>query len=159
MGRYKILSLCCVAVGLAACSQAETPAQTAEAPATAQVAITSDPVKAQTVHAYTRAFNERDVEAMLSLATDDVKWISLDRTDLLLGADGPENLRTTMQEYFDSCSSCRATLRWTKTTDARVVALEEASWDAEGERKSQSALSVYEFEGEKIARVYYFPAE
>ena len=144
---------------LGACSQAEVQAPASDVPVTAQVPITSNPAKANAVHAYTKAFNTRDVDGMLALATDDVEWISLDGRELLMGADGAETLRVTMLEYFDSCGSCRATLRWTKTTDERVVALEEASWDTDGERKAQSALSVYEFEGEKIRRVYYFPAE
>lgn len=148
---------------LAACSQAQIsdvdtqPAS--KAAQTAQVPVISNPAKANLAHAYTNAFNARDVDAMLALATDDIEWISLDGRDLLMGADGADSLRATMVEYFDSCSSCRASLKWTKTTEGRVVALEEASWDGDGERKSQSALSVYEFEGEKIRRVYYFPAE
>lgn len=148
---------------LAACSQAQTsaaePNSASKAVQTAQVPVTSNPAKANIAHAYTKAFNTRDVDGMLALATDDIEWISLNGRDLLMGADGAESLREAMVKYFESCGSCRASLKWTKTTDERVVALEEASWDGDGERKSQSALSVYEFEGDKIRRVYYFPAE
>lgn len=155
---YKAYIIVLTALLFGACSQAEVSVPD-EAEKTVQVPVTSNPAKANTVHAYTNAFNTRDVDGMLALATDNVEWISLDGRDLLMGADGAENLSTTMLQYFDSCGSCRASLQWTKTTDERVVALEEASWDADGERKAQSALSVYEFEGEKIRRVYYFPAE
>jgi len=156
---YKAPIFALVVLLLGACSRAKMSVHPSDAPTTAQVPMTSNPAKANIVHAYTKAFNDRDVDSMLALATDDVEWISLQGRDLLMGADGAENLRATMLDYFKNCGSCRATLRWTKTTDERVVALEEASWDADGERKAQNALSVYEFEVDKIRRVYYFPAE
>jgi len=126
---------------------------------TVQIPITSDPAKAKLVHAYIKAYNLQDIDAMLALATDDLEWLSIDGADIRVGARGADKLRETVEPYFKNCPSCRSNIRWTKTTEDRVVALEDAVWDKDGKRNVQSSLSLYEFEGEKIKRVYYFPVE
>jgi hypothetical protein len=113
------------------------------------------------VRAFVDAFNARDIDAMLALATDGIEWVSVDGTKVSIETAGKEALRASMTGYLASCTSCRSALEWVSVTGSRAATLERASWSAkDGSTKSQASLSVYEFaEGGKIARVYYFPVE
>lgn len=163
----KLLSvLVTSAFSLIACSspapEADIPVReqpNAETDNIVRVPITSDPAKAKLVHAYVKAYNVQDIDAMLALATPDVEWLSVDGADMQISAKGATKVREAMLPYFENCPSCRSNIRWTKTTEDRVVALEDAVWDDAGKRRVQSSLSLYEFEGDKIKRVYYFPVE
>ena len=118
------------------------------------------PTPEECVRAFVAAFNARDVDGMLALATDGVEWASVDGAKVTIETAGKEALRTSMTSYFASCPSCRSALEWVAVTGARVAAFERASWTAkDGAAKSQASLSVYELVDGKIARVYYFPAE
>ena len=111
------------------------------------------------VHAFVDAFNERDLERLLGAVHDDIEWLSVDGTDIAAEAGGRDALAGSLRGYFEACSSCRSDIEWAKPAGSRVAALERASWEREGSRISQVSLAVYEFEGDLIRRVYYFPAD
>ena len=64
-----------------------------------------------------------------------------------------------MDGYFAACASCRSELLDAQAYGSRVSVIEQASWRVNDEERSQSSIAVYEFTGDLIARVYYFPAE
>lgn len=111
------------------------------------------------VREFVEAFNARNVDAMLELADERVQWLSVDGASVSVETEGKAALRESMGRYFRSCPSCKSSLEWIQSAGARVTALERASWSGKSGAKSQSSLSVYEFRGGKILRVYYFPAE
>ena len=111
------------------------------------------------VHSYVEAFNAHDVEAMLKMVTDDVQWLTIDGDKIVTETGNKEELRQGMEGYFKSCSTCESNLVHVFSTGERVSALEVASFEtAQGIQKQQS-ISVYEFSGNLIKRVYYFAAE
>ncbi|HAV61366.1 MAG TPA: hypothetical protein DCY13_03270 [Verrucomicrobiales bacterium] len=113
----------------------------------------------QAVRDYVNAYNARDLDTMLRLVADDFQWLSITGDRIAADANGREALRKSMTAYFNSAAAVRSNLEWVRASASRVVALERATWKtADGER-SQKSLSVYEFRGGLIARVYYFPAE
>lgn len=114
---------------------------------------------AATVRNFVAAFNARDIDAMLALATDDVEWASVDGAKVGIETAGKDALRASMTSYFKSCSTCRSTVDIKAVTVNRVVAIETASWTAASGPRSQHGLSVYEFTDGRIRRVYYFPVE
>jgi hypothetical protein len=64
-----------------------------------------------------------------------------------------------MNSYFKSCPTCQSRLTSLIASRERISAIEAASWEGKNGPRTQSGVSVYEFSGELIRRVYYFPAE
>ena len=111
------------------------------------------------VYSYVEAFNAHNVEAMLKMVTDDVQWLTIDDDQIVTETGNKEELRQAMEGYFESCSTCKSNLVHVFSTGERVSALEVASFEtAQGIQKQQS-ISVYEFSGNLIKRVYYFAVE
>ena len=111
------------------------------------------------VREFVEAFNGRNVDRMLELVDEDIQWLSVNASQISIETQGKATLREHMVGYFKSCPSCRSSLEWVQKAGTRVTAMERASWMSKSGPKSQSSLSVYEFSGDEILRVYYFPAE
>jgi hypothetical protein len=137
-----------ISLGLAACMSVATAADKIAAEEQERV-----------VHSYVRAFNAHDTEAMLTMVTDDVQWLSIDGDRIIKEASSKEDLRNSMAGYFESCGSCKSRLAHIFSTGVRVSALEIASTETSEGIKEQQSVSVYEFSGSLIKRVYYFPSE
>lgn len=114
---------------------------------------------ARIVEAFVQAFNVRDVDGMLALVTDDVEWLSMDGASVSVETSGKAALAESMQNYFASCPSCRSEVAIGAQTTARVAAVETATWSTATGTRAQRSLSVYEFAGDLIRRVSYYPAE
>lgn len=112
-----------------------------------------------TVEQFVASFNAQDSTAMASFVAEEVEWLSINGQQVTVEAKGKDNLIVSMNSYFKSCSTCRSKLESVISTPDRVSAVEIASWQGKNGLKSQRALAVYEFSGDKIKRVYYFPAE
>lgn len=121
--------------------------------------VNSSIEKEKRVREFVEAFNARNVDAMLELADESVQWLIVEGPKVSVETEGKAALRESMGRYFRSCPSCKSSLEWIQSAGSRVTALERASWFGKSGAKSQRSLSVYEFRGDKILRVYYFPAE
>lgn len=117
------------------------------------------PDNVKTVEQFVAAFNAQDSGAMASLVVDDIEWLSIVGNEVIVEAKGKHNLIESMNDYFKSCSTCKSELSEMVSTKSRVSAVEIASWQGKNGKKSQRAISVYEFSAGLITRVYYFPAE
>ena len=111
------------------------------------------------VRAFIEAFNTRNLDKMVEAVDDGIQWLSVDGAKISVETEGKKALRESMEKYFKSCPSCQSSLEWVQVAGSRVTAKEKASWTSKSGPKEQSSLSVYEFQGGKIIRVYYFPAE
>ena len=137
-------------VSLAALVLCAAPASPAAPPA--------DP--AATVRAFTEAFSRHDVEAMLALASPEVEWLSVEGAAVAVEAKGAVALRTSMARYFADVPTARSVVEDAVVNGAFVAVRERASWKAkDGSQRSQAALAVYELEGGKVRRVFYYPAQ
>lgn len=119
-------------------------------PASPQVAV---------VKQFIAAFNKHDSSAMANFVIDEIEWLSINGEKISTETKGKDELIKTVDSYFKSCPSCRTRLTNIASTPNRVSAIEIASWQGKNGSKSQRSISVYEFSGELISRVYYFPAE
>lgn len=108
---------------------------------------------------FIEAFNAQDVDAMGRLVTDDVQWLSIDGESVSVETGTKQELLTSMGKYFKSCPSCRSSLSGVIATADRLSAIEVARWETPKGKKEQRGISVYEFSGPLISRVYYFPVE
>lgn len=104
------------------------------------------------------AFNEKDVEGMLALVTDDVRWFHVSEEDMTVEASGRDALRAAMSRYFADLPSARSAIRRISSSGPFVHTVERASWDAGGEEKSQCSTALYEIDGGRVRNVWYFPA-
>ena len=107
----------------------------------------------------TTAFNAHDVDAMLALTSDDIQWLSIVSDAVVVEVAGHEALRKSMEGYFATTPSVRSTIEGSLVSGPYVVVQERAAWQGAEGKKSQSSLAVYELEGAKIRRVWYFPAQ
>ena len=115
--------------------------------------------KAGVVRAFVVAFNAQDVAAMAALVTADIRWIYVNRTALAVELEGKDALIKSMTEYFSGCPTCRSEIHGMICSRERVSVVEVASWESQAGTRSQAAMAVYEFSGELIRTVYYFPEE
>ena len=112
-----------------------------------------------TVEQFVKSFNAQNSKAMAEFVTDEVQWLSVNGEKVVVETEGKNDLIASMNAYFKSCLTCRSELANIIATKNRISAVEIATWQGSDGLKTQRALSVYEFSGEKIIRVYYFPAE
>lgn len=105
------------------------------------------------------AFNRQDPEGMSKLVTADVQWLNVSDSTTIAEASSKEELLKGMAAYFAACPSCRSSHAGMVSTPGRVGVVEIASWTKDGVDHTQRSIAVYEFAGELIRRVYYFPAE
>ncbi|MEL6449403.1 MAG: nuclear transport factor 2 family protein [Pseudomonadota bacterium] len=131
----------------------------ASVPAGALAADHADDPKSAIVYEFLAAFNAQDATRMGAMVTEDIKWLSVSDATASIEVEGRSNLVAAMEGYFSSCPSCRSTISRMMPSRDRVSAIEVATWESEGGLKSQQSMAIYEFSGEKIAAVYYFPAE
>jgi ketosteroid isomerase-like protein len=126
-----------------------------------QFVHSSEPISTHlnTVERFIAAFNLQDSSAMADLVANDIEWLSIAGEQVTAEARGKVDLIESMNAYFKSCPTCRSELSDTFSTTSRVSAVEVASWQGKSGPRSQQAISVYEFSGGLITRVYYFPAE
>ena len=111
------------------------------------------------VRQFTSAFNAQDVDAMIALVSDDVRWIYVNRSSMSAELEGKQALANSMRDYFASCKSCRSKIHGMTCSTERVGVVEVASWEGPSGTKSQASMAIYEFTGQLIQTVYYFPEE
>ena len=113
----------------------------------------------QRVRDYVSAFNDRAIDTMLAMVSDDIQWLSVDGDKISVETQGKPKLRESMAAYFKANPSAKSELQWVQVTASRVAAMERASWQSQSGPRSQAGLCVYEFRDGLISRVYYYPVE
>lgn len=109
------------------------------------------------VRSFIDAFNAHDVDAMLSMAADDIRWMSISGSTLSAEATGKTELAASMRQYFTQFSTARSVVRSVNAEGRFVTTIEEARWEVRQEPRSQCGVAVYEVDGAKIRNVWYFP--
>ena len=111
------------------------------------------------VESYIAAYNDHDVDAMLELATPDIRWLRIDGARVQVEADGAAALAEALRGYFEAVPSSRSRIDSIQGAGQHVSLHECARWQQDERWREQCALSVYEIADGRIARVWYFPAE
>lgn len=107
------------------------------------------------VRAFIAAFNSRNIDAMMSLAIDNVKWYTVAGDQVTTETANKAELGSFLTGYFKDCPTCRSSISGVSASGNRVTLTEAASWMKDGKRQTNSSAAVYEFENGLIARVYY----
>lgn len=111
------------------------------------------------VRQFVVAFNSHDSAQMAQYVTADVQWLSVNGDVIAVQTSGKAALTEAMDGYFESCPSCRSELLEISEAGTHVSTIEQASWLQNDVRRTQKSLAVYQFSGDLIQRVYYFPAD
>ncbi|MFT5140319.1 MAG: hypothetical protein ACI9H8_000469 [Lysobacterales bacterium] len=117
--------------------------------------LRNEPIKTDQVKRFVDAFNEQDVSAMLVLTTHDVRWMSVNGDQVSVETSSSTELRQAMLDYFQSRPSSLSLLLDTQVDGPFVTTLEQAGTTS---RRGQCATAVYEFSGDLIRNVWYYPA-
>ena len=112
----------------------------------------------QQVMAFVTAFNDKNVDAMLNLATDNVSWMSIAGESLAAEASGSGDLKAAMQDYFSSHPDSYSKIRQIQSSGPWVTTLEHAGRDIDGQFKGQCAYAMYQLKDDLIKSVWYFSA-
>ena len=108
------------------------------------------------VMAFVTAFNEQDVDAMLSLATENVVWMSVTGESIAVEAKGSGNLKAAMQDYFTGHPGSYSKIKQIQSSGTWVTTLEHAGRKIDGEFKGRCAYAMYQLNDGMIESVWYF---
>ena len=111
------------------------------------------------VDSYFKAYNAHNVDRMLAMVTDDVRWMSVDGNSIALEADGKESLGVAMNAHFARSPSTRSEMRDISALGDFVTVIEAAMRDSDAATRSQCAITVYQFSEGLIANVWYYAAQ
>jgi len=113
--------------------------------------LSTEPIEIISKH--TQAFNAGDIQAMSERHHPNIEWFSVKGANISVQVAGRDALAKNMTEYFKSPTKVTSTLRSWSINAPYVSATEIASWTtADGTKKSQSSLTVYELEDKLTLR-------
>ncbi len=114
---------------------------------------------ASVVRAYIDAFNRASVDDILLTVTQDIQWFSVIENRLLLEAEGTEDLSRSLRAYFASFTA-RSEIEDLIVNGRYVSMRERVRWNAtDGTPHTQASLVVFEIEGDRISRTWYYPSQ
>ena len=105
------------------------------------------------------AFNDHDPDKMREYWHDDVTWIEITGEQASVVTDSAEQLHRELVAYFENYPEVSSSLDAISVSGDYLTAIETPVWVQDGERMSQSSIVVYEFEGGKVKRFWYFPPQ
>lgn len=112
-----------------------------------------------TVDRFMVAFNQHDIDAMLTETTESIGWYSVEGESITAQTLGQAQLREAMQSYFSAVPSVRSAISNISVNGNLVTVIEKATWENRGQTQQQCSKAVYELTAEKINKVWYFPAQ
>ncbi len=122
-------------------------------------AAAAEPTAMHTATQLVDAFNERDPDAMAALVSPDFELYYVSQGKAELSAQGADDLRAQMVDYFASQPSVRSVLEASIDGPRFVSFRERAITIVDGVERSASSIAVYEVVDGLILRVWYYPAE
>lgn len=110
-----------------------------------------------TVMGLNLGFNMHSPDEMARNVTDDIEWFNVAGAAISVEANGKQALLEGMRGYFESMRDVRADIEATLPNLPFVATRERVYWQTDDGERSQASLAVYELQGDKVRRVWYFP--
>lgn len=103
------------------------------------------------------AYNRKDVEAMVGMVRDDVRYMFISGDQLFTEVAGKAKLATYLDGFFaNSTPSTSEVLMHTRSGDFHQM-IEKAHFQGkEGRAQSQCSAVAYQLKAEKILNIWYF---
>jgi hypothetical protein len=111
---------------------------------------------ATSVEGFIKAFNNKDINEMLSHVSKDMQWMSVAGERIDIQTTSIDALKEAMSGYFSSVPSARSEIMSINESGNFVYTVEKAFWLVGEMEKSQCSLAVYEFDNALIKHVWYF---
>lgn len=115
----------------------------------------SDPLLIRTSD-FISAYNAGDLDRMMVLLDQDIRWLSIDGASMSVEAEGRVALRTAMADYFAAGSRAPSRMRFMRRDGEFVIGVEEIMRAQSGIGKNRCSVVVYRFEKTLIAAVWYY---
>jgi ketosteroid isomerase-like protein len=119
---------------------------------------TADSPEAQTLRAYSAAFNRHDPAAATALLAPNVKWMTVDTDKLTVEGQGREAVRDWLTGYFQAQRDVRSEFLSLEQTGILLAVRGRVSWTAAGNQRVEESHAVYEVRNGLITNVWFFPA-
>jgi hypothetical protein len=110
----------------------------------------------QLVQAYVDAYNQKNIDAMLQYADEQIKWMSVSGQTVAIETKNKMELKAALSKSFNGSDHGFSAMVALIENNPFVSGIEKASWQAAGQWHSQCSPVVYEFEEKKIKNVWYF---
>jgi ketosteroid isomerase-like protein len=107
--------------------------------------------------ASTRAYQDRDIDAMMDYVTDDFSWYNIMPDGPMQLADGKDKAKQGMKMVFDNIDYVEGHVDFAKQFGDLLVAVETDTIRQEGEEVKMRRLSLYECTDGKLHRCWSFP--
>jgi len=107
--------------------------------------------------ASTRAYQERDIDAMMEYVTDDFSWYNIMPDGANLLADSKEKAKAGMQGVFEYLDYVSGHVEFVKTFGDMLVAVETDTVRQGNQEITLRRMSVYECRDGKLHRCWSFP--
>jgi len=113
----------------------------------------------KTVTAYIDAYNEHNIQKMMTFLDEEVYWMSVSGNKINVETSGKSGLEDILKDYFSKIPSTRSELQSVSTNGNFVNAVEKAFWEENGNVQTQCANSVYELKDGLILNIWYFDSQ
>ncbi len=123
------------------------------------VSVLAERSSIRVVHAFIAAYNEHDIERMLTFVTENIRWMSVEKENISVETSGKEALGIAMSAYFEGLPSARSKILFVHGLGEYVSVTEKAVWISDGVAQSQCAISVYHLTNGHISNVWYYSAQ
>jgi hypothetical protein len=110
------------------------------------------------VRQFVDAYNNQDLEAMLSLCDDGVRWLAIDGEAVEVITNDKDELRSALQADFAARRFVFSELVGLTADGGMVIAIEKASRRDREDSVPKCSVSVYKTVAGRITEVWYFPA-
>ena len=108
---------------------------------------------------YIDDYNQGRLDAMLTVMTADTQWMSIDSNKITTETKNKQQLAQALKPYFKGGNSTQSSLMHAFENGNFVSTLEKASWQSNGQIKSQCSIAIYEFDKNLIENVWYHAAQ
>lgn len=111
------------------------------------------------IEQYILDYNAGNLSKMLDQMASNIQWMSIDSNKIITETKNKQQLAQALKPYFKGGNSTQSSLIHVFENGNFVSTLEKASWQSNGQMKSQCSIAIYEFEQNLIKNVWYHTAQ
>ena len=111
------------------------------------------------IEQYILDYNAGNLSKMLDQMASNIQWMSIDSNKIITETKNKQQLAQALKPYFKGGNSTQSSLIHVFENGNFVSTLEKASWQSNGQMKSQCSIAIYEFEQNLIKNVWYHAAQ
>ena len=111
------------------------------------------------IEQYILDYNAGNLSKMLDQMASNIQWMSIDSNKIITETKNKQQLAQALKPYLAGGNSTQSSLMHVFENGNFVSTLEKASWQSNGQIKSQCSIAIYEFDKNLIKNVWYHAAQ